>query len=75
MRAVTLTQRAGFHQHEGAALTGLAAVHLARGRPWWAVQVGERAAAVHEKTGYRADADRTDALLRQARAAGARSPS
>ncbi|MFI5909259.1 tetratricopeptide repeat protein [Dactylosporangium sp. NPDC051541] len=69
MRAVTLTQRAGFHQHEGAALTGLAAVHLARGRPWWAVQVGERAAAVHEKTGYRAGAARTDALLRQARAA------
>jgi tetratricopeptide (TPR) repeat protein len=66
MRAVTITQRAGFHQHEGAALTGLAAIHLARGQPWWAIQVGERAGAVHEKTGYRMGLARTDVLLGRA---------
>ncbi|WP_433219640.1 tetratricopeptide repeat protein [Dactylosporangium sp. CS-047395] len=62
-RAVTLTQRAGFHQLEGAALTGLAQIHLARGEPQWAVQVGERAGAIHEKTGYRMGMVVTDALL------------
>jgi DNA-binding SARP family transcriptional activator/Tfp pilus assembly protein PilF len=73
-QAVALTQRAGFHQLEGAALTGLAAIQLARGQPWWAIQAGERAGAVHEKTGYRIGLARTEALLARARSRAAGEP-